>query len=292
MEWPSLEPLTPYRELISGIPEDDFVDLRGQRIYAPVYGDGPTIVLLHGFAADSYFYRKLIPLLVGRFRIIAVDLKGFGLTERPGGPEEYSLEHQADVIVEVAQCQGSESFHLVGHSYGSAVAARLALRSPEFVLSLVLMAPVWEFRRAPWYLRNRFSAESLHVLTRALLSDPEKFRKATRRAFHPDHKQAEEASEWYRKHILVEGFRSALFGYARTVAGGSIREIEYPALQLPTMILAGRNDQLAPLKSCEKLAETMPGARFEVMDDCGHSLPEEKPGEVAEILIDFYDSVQ
>lgn len=292
MKWPSFVPLTPYEEIIAGIPEDDFVEIEGQRVYAPVRGEGPAVVLLHGFAADSFFYRDLLPLLEKQYRVILIDLNGFGLTERPGDPEEYSLRHQADVIVRVTKERGCQSFHLVGHSYGSGIAATVALSNPELIDSLVLMAPAWEIKRPPWYLRNRLSAESLHVAARAMLSSPERFRKATSMAFHVEHPEADAVAEWYRRHILVEGFREALFGYARAMGSGRIQEIDFSSLKPKTMILAGREDRLVTLASCKKLAEKIPGVRFEVIDECGHSLPEEKPKEVAQLLREFFSETQ
>jgi pimeloyl-ACP methyl ester carboxylesterase len=91
-------------------------------------GKGETLVLLHAGGTSSAHWRKVVPLLQDRFRIIAPDLIGFGETGAWGGGRELTHDDQADLVRGILQFADAGSVHLVGHSYGGAVAVRLALR--------------------------------------------------------------------------------------------------------------------------------------------------------------------
>ncbi|MBM4321715.1 MAG: alpha/beta fold hydrolase, partial [Deltaproteobacteria bacterium] len=107
----------------------------------PVAGAGAspeTIVFLHGYggALISWFYCQ--PVLATRFRTVALDLKGFGLTDKP--PGDYSIEAQAELVREVMDRLQIPRAHLVAHSWGGSVALTLALRHPQRVGKLVVVS--------------------------------------------------------------------------------------------------------------------------------------------------------
>ncbi len=115
---------------------------RGHGIFSTEMGTGPLIVLVHGIyaGASSYEYRKLFPLLAARHRVIAFDLLGCGLSDRP------NLGYSADLFTEqvidaLADAGGTEPVAVVGSSLGAAFAIRAAARSPERVAQLVAICP-------------------------------------------------------------------------------------------------------------------------------------------------------
>ncbi len=92
-------------------------------------GEGPAVVLLHGFGSSLDMWRPLLPELAEDHRVLALDLKGFGWTDRPRG--DYSPSAQAQLVWAVLNERGIERAALVGHSWGAAVALAMALASPE-----------------------------------------------------------------------------------------------------------------------------------------------------------------
>ena len=104
-------------------------------------GDGPTVVCLHSSASSSAQWRPLAEQLSGRFRVLAVDLYGCGRTPAWTQPRPLRLDDEVALLDQVWRRAG-ERFHIVGHSYGGAVAVSAALRHADRVASLVLYEPV------------------------------------------------------------------------------------------------------------------------------------------------------
>jgi pimeloyl-ACP methyl ester carboxylesterase len=284
---PRTEALRPYAEAIRGLPPERLLSLDGQRVHLWRRGAGQALVLLHGLAASSYSFRELAPRLEGEFELVAIDLNGFGLTERPRDPARYGLEGQAALVAGVLDRLGLASADLLGHSFGAAVAATLAKQQPDRFRRLVFVSPAATFDRLPWYLRLRPGQEALFRIARGLLSDPERYRRVAGRAFHRPEAFPSEASEVYRSHLLVEGLRDTWFGFLREMRDPSFPGAAYDGLRHPALVLAGGEDRIVPVRKCEALLGRLPSARLEVLEDCGHSAPEEKPDELAAILRRF-----
>jgi len=275
------EPLKPFREVARTLPPGSLIEIDGQSVYAPRSGRGRPLLLLHGLMASHYSFRRLVPLLEDGFEVIVIDLNGFGLTQRPLRAEHYRLEHQADLIVRVLDRLGIGECDVLGHSYGATVAATLARKHATRVGRLVFVSPPGTFDPLPWYLRLAPGRELFYQLTRLLLSDPPRYQRLARRAFHVEGSFTESDSEVYRSHLLIEGLRSTWYGFFRAMDDAAFPGSAYEALSHPVLILAGRQDQIVPLAKCEKLVERLIQAQFEVIEDCGHSAPEERPAVVA-----------
>jgi pimeloyl-ACP methyl ester carboxylesterase len=98
----------------------------------------PTLLLLHGYPSASHQFRELIPLLAGRFHIVAPDLPGFGKTDMPPRDEfGYTFDHPADVIDRWTEVLGLDSFALYVFDYGAPVGFRIATRHPDRVTAII-----------------------------------------------------------------------------------------------------------------------------------------------------------
>ena len=120
------------------------IDAAGIRTNVHVSGDGPPVLLLHGSGPGVTAWanwRLTIPALAGRFRVVAPDIVGFGFTERPDGVT-YDLDTWTAHALGVLDALGVRRAHVVGNSFGGALALALAIRHPERVSRLVLMGSV------------------------------------------------------------------------------------------------------------------------------------------------------
>jgi pimeloyl-ACP methyl ester carboxylesterase len=115
-----------------------FVEADGVRIHYVEAGRGETVLLIHGLNASTFSFRYTIPELAQHYRVVALDLKGFGYSERPAGGDS-SQTAQAALVERVMDLLGIERAAVVGHSMGGAIAMRLALARPERVSRLVLV---------------------------------------------------------------------------------------------------------------------------------------------------------
>ncbi len=118
---------------------DELAQVNGQTIAYSRGGEGPPVLLLHGFPQMRAMWHAIAPVLAQRFTVIAADLRGYGDSSKPQGVAEYSFRHMAADQTALMQHLGFQTFHLVGHDRGARTAHRLALDSPAAVRSLTVM---------------------------------------------------------------------------------------------------------------------------------------------------------
>ena len=114
----------------------------GRRVAYLDQGTGVPLVLLHAGGSSGKQWVKTASFLEDRYRVIAPDLWGFGLTEGWTGEESLTHGHQAFLVAEVIAKAVSGPVHLIGHSYGGATALRLALQRKDLVRTLILIEPI------------------------------------------------------------------------------------------------------------------------------------------------------
>ena len=251
-----------------------FVDVDGVRIHYVEAGRGETVVLIHGLNASTFSFRHTIPELAQHYRVVALDLKGFGYSARPV-EGDFSLTAQADLVAQVMAQLGIERAAVVGHSMGGAVAMRLALRSPERVTRLVLVASATdrELRRG---LRSaRFVRPFLPVAAFLILHRERFRRKWLETAVHDPAHLTPEVREGHLRPSRMKGHLRALGALLTD------RRLDEPlapeAIRQPTRILWGEDDRWLPPASGEELARTIPNARFDLVPGAGHLVLEEQP---------------
>lgn len=283
--------LTPYSEVVDQLPPDNLVSIDGQKIHVEQSGDTSSeetpIVLLHGFAASTVAFRKITPQLSARRRVIALDLNGFGYTERPSNEEQYRIDVQCETILKVADAIGIDTFDLVGHSYGGALSMFLAAEFPERVQHLVLISPMAEFAPPPCYLRNPIGRAAGYGIVRALISSPKTFQKTMQGAYFQKDQFSLEDSESYRSRLLVEGIGDAYRGFGAVMSSGEEVRFPFEKIQSPTLVLAGRHDEIVPIEQSQRVASEIKDAELVILESSGHSSPEEQPTEVANRISEF-----
>ncbi len=107
-----------------------YTRFRGHRVFYRREGQGPALLLIHGYPTASFDYYKLWPDLVARFDVIAPDMLGFGFTDKPKG-HRYSVVEQALLHVELLETLGIEAVHVLCHDYGVSVGQELLARHAE-----------------------------------------------------------------------------------------------------------------------------------------------------------------
>ncbi len=114
-------------------------DVNGQRIFYRRGGEGPPVLLLHGFPQTHAMWHAIAPELAQDFTVIAADLRGYGDSSKPEGVAAYSFREMAADQVALMRSLGFDRFHVVGHDRGGRTAHRMALDHPEAVASLTIM---------------------------------------------------------------------------------------------------------------------------------------------------------
>lgn len=277
--------LTPYAEARKSLPTENLLKIGRQFVYHERAGAGPAVVLLHGFGASSFCWRRVIPLMAESHDVIALDLNGFGYTERPRGTSAYSTSGQAALVVSVLDKLDVDSAVIVGHSYGAGVAAYLAQEHPDRVRALALVdggAAVSRSRRGlPAILQPLVSwwVTSFMLNERAI-------GEALRGSVRDPVVVTADMVEGYLRPLRVEGLDRALRGLTAPPPEFQAK-VEPSRIRQPTLIVWGREDEVIPLRVGESLFEALPDARLHVIEECGHLPMEETPEEFVAALREF-----
>ena len=279
--------LTPYEQVVAELPSERLVELDGQRVYYEDRGAGDAVLLVHGFGSSAYSWREVAADLERDFRVIAVDLSGFGFTERPRELDAYTRYAQGELLIELMDALDVERAHLVGHSYGGAVAAALAVRSPERVETLTLLnaaGPIYtQLRRSP--LASFAPLTYTFVRVKSLRRG--NIERALKRSLANDELATEELVNEYQRRLAIEGAARAVRGL--TVPMDDPQEpVELSQLRVPTLALWGAEDRLIPVDFARKEASTIADSRFVLIEGAGHVPMEERPVAVARTLRTFF----
>jgi pimeloyl-ACP methyl ester carboxylesterase len=275
-------------------PDSLFVDVGGLQVHYKIVGqDGRTLVLLHGFAASVFSWRKVMEPLSEAGMVVAFDRPGFGLTERPmpgewDGESPYSPEAQADLTVALLDELGIDRAVLVGHSAGGTIALLTALRYPERVEALVLEdAAVYENAGTPeWIgplLRTPPMGRLGPLLVRSLTLWGEA---AIRTAWSDPDKITVELISGYKKPLQAENWDRALWELVLASHPLGLEE-RLDEVSVPALVITGELDRIVPTRNSERLAAELPAAELVVIPDCGHVPHEECPGEFVEAVREF-----
>jgi epoxide hydrolase 4 len=271
------------------------IDVNGVRLHCVVEGEGPLVLLLHGFPETSRAWRKQMPALAQRFQVVAPDLRGFGASDKPKGIAAYRTSVVAGDIVALIHAFGAERAHVVGHDWGGGVAWTLATLHPEAVDRLVVLncphpavmaralRSNWTQIRRSWYIFafqlpwlpewsfRRDGAKALKDSLRRTAKRPDTFSDADLDA--------------YARAFSASGAATAAINYYRAAARSRVARGKIKA---PTLLIWAVDDfalEIELTKGMEGLFENPP--RIEYVPDTGHWVMEERPEVVNRLLLEF-----
>ncbi len=119
--------------------EHGYADNNGVKIHYAAIGDGPLLVMIHGFPDFWYSWREQMEALAGEYRLVAIDQRGYNLSDKPEGVESYAMPLLVSDVVAVIRSLGEEKAVVVGHDWGGMVAWQTAINAPEVVERLIIL---------------------------------------------------------------------------------------------------------------------------------------------------------
>jgi pimeloyl-ACP methyl ester carboxylesterase len=259
------------------------VSIDGVRIHYLDVGEGPALVLIHGLGASTFTFQRVLPELARRFRVVALDLKGCGFSDRPDG--DYTLTAQADLIRQLMDRLGIERASVLGHSMGGAVAMRLALAYPERVKRLILASSASDLELGHRILGAALLGRLLPLVAPFTLHN-RRFRELSLKSgFYDSDHCTEQIIEGYMLPGRVRGYLRAL---GDTMAHWRRDPPLRPAdITHPTLVLWGEADRWLPPSRGERLQRLISGSRLEVIRGGGHLFLQEQPESSLRLIEDF-----
>jgi len=260
------------------------IPVQGVEIHYIEEGQGFPVLLIHGLGGSTYNFRHTIPALAREFRAIALDLPGFGLSQRPQD-RRYSLSSLAGVVREFLDGLGIRQAHVVGHSMGGMVAARLAASFPERVDKLVLVAsPV--HLSFPRFLGFPFFSLLWEVGLGLVLAHRPIREGIWRNGFYDPRALTAADMEQYLLPSRIKGYSRSLLGLL--MAASHDPPLDPSLITHPTLILWGEEDRpLTTVAEGRKLLQRLPNATLTVIPRACHMLLEERPEEANAAILTF-----
>ncbi len=278
-----------------------YVEVNGTRLHVAEAGEGPAVLMLHGWPQHWWIWRKVIPALAEERRVICPDLRGFGWSEAPNG--SYEIQGLADDIIALLDELDLEQVELVGHDWGGYAGFLLCLEAPErfrHYLALGIVHPWFEppnpSPRALQRAAYQFLLASPGLGEGVLRFLPGFVRLVLRRGAHPDMRWSEEELDCYAKSFQSHDHASASSHVYRSFLTKELprlRKGHYRSqrLTVPTRILAGEADPVIRgdiLGGYEPYADEM---SVEIVERCGHFVAEERPDVVIERAQELFGPV-
>ncbi|MEM6839912.1 MAG: alpha/beta fold hydrolase [Cyanobacteria bacterium P01_C01_bin.120] len=268
------------------------VEVATELSYLPVattyvrQGQGqPPFLLLHGFDSSILEFRRLMPHLAGWRETWAVDLLGFGFTDRtitatisPAAIKQH--------IYDFWQQEIQQPVVLVGASMGGAAAIDLTLTYPDIVNQLVLLDSAG-LTAGP--AMGRLMFPPLDRWATAFLQTPRVRRRISRQAYADKSFVTADAELCGALHLKCPDWSAALIAFTKS-GGYSLSSDRVAQLTLPTLILWGRQDRILGTKDATRFTQLLPHATLRWLEDCGHVPHLEKPEATAQQIRDFLEN--
>jgi pimeloyl-ACP methyl ester carboxylesterase len=258
-----------------------FLELGGATVHVRDEGprDAPAVVLLHGFGSSLHTWNGWVQQFGERFRVVRLDLPGFGLTG-PNEQGEYGDQYYVELVAEVVAEVGLEEFAIGGNSMGGEVAWRYALDHLDQVTRLLLVDAAGypsEQGGDPLLLTlGQYPVLDLiprYALPRAAV------RQSLESAWGDPSKLTDDLVERYHRLLLRAGNRAAIVRMAKSAE--TSRADEIPDLDVPTLVMWGERDTWIPPADARQFVEDIPDASLVTYPKLGHVPNEEAPAETA-----------
>jgi pimeloyl-ACP methyl ester carboxylesterase len=291
---------------------------RNRRVTAPdgteiaydVHGDrGPPVVLVPGFVCPDNFWRYLLPDLEGEYRVIALDLRGQGLSGFPReqgprarnlSPEDFDFPRQVDDIKAVMDAEGVDQAALIGHSMGGQLALEVYRLLPERVSALVMLTAPFESPFRTFYGKDfnslfHVARRGIQLLPRAsvllwralLLADlslTHEIAKLTRALGSAA--RLEDMATYYRHLALLDPL--VVMMMAESMRSHSADDL-LPRISVPTLVVAGDKDMFTPITVARVMLKKIADSELALIEGAGHGAVIEKPMEVNEAILSFLE---
>jgi pimeloyl-ACP methyl ester carboxylesterase len=273
--------------------------VNGVRLHYVESGSGPLVVLLHGFPEFWYAWRHQIPALAAAgYRVIALDQRGYNLSDKPKGVGHYRLEALLGDVLGIIRHAGEQRAVVVGHDWGGAIAWNFAMRHPESVDRLIVLnAPhpqrfleeitgFSQLRKSwymflfqlPWLPEMLLRSGDYAGLERTLRTDP----------IHPG--AFSDADIAHYKHAISQpGALTSTINYYRALfrINPFVYKQAITRIDIPTLLIWGEQDRYLGIRLTEGLEPWVPKLQLERIPDASHWVQTEVPERVNNLMVEF-----
>jgi pimeloyl-ACP methyl ester carboxylesterase len=251
------------------------------RLYYTERGAGEPLLLIHGLGSSGRDWAAQADHLGDHYRVLRVDLRGHGRSERGNGP--YSIAQFARDVAVFLRKRDAAPAHVIGLSMGGMVAFELAAGAPQILRSLVVVNSVADMRLHTWhdvwfYTSRRAAVQLLGMRRVGQLLAGQLFVKPSQEALREKF-----VRRWARND--KQAYLWSVDAIMRWGVTDRLKDIDVPAL------LVSSDEDYTPVSAKERIAAQLPDGELAVVEDARHALPVEKPAVFNELVGDFVERV-
>lgn len=270
---------------------DSYFEYKNSRIWYLDKGSGDTFLFVHGFASSSYTWRYLEKYYSEKYRVISLDLKGFGQSSKPND-ESYSVKDQSEILLNFIQKNNLHNITMVGHSFGGAVVLFSYISANEEVKQSIKNLILIDSAAYKQDFPDFISILRIPIINRLLLSFiPSNINSKTvlKELFFDNSKITDEMINTYGAYLNQPGAHHALIQTANHIIPDDIEELtsRYKEISIPVLIIWGEKDTIVKKSIGVRLHNEIAGSSFESIQQCGHIPQEECPEDTIKIIEKF-----
>jgi pimeloyl-ACP methyl ester carboxylesterase len=271
--------------------EERYIETNGIKLHTIIAGSGEPIVLLHGFPEFWYCWSKVIPLLNDDFKLVIPDMRGYNLSDKPKGIENYKVEILVEDIKGLSEKLGFRKFYLAGHDWGGAVAWIFAEKYPELIDKLIILnAPHTkifsqklrtdkEQQKASSYIFEFYKPNGEQFI---IQNNYEQLRKFVFTKRFSDYDKEKYIEAWSQPGAIEGGVN-----YYR--ANQSFKEWT-GIIKVPTLVLWGMKDVFLTAQLLDGLSKYVKDLKIERNEKSSHWITHEAPEFVSSKIREFIQS--
>jgi pimeloyl-ACP methyl ester carboxylesterase len=278
---------------------EGYAEIGDVRLHYVEAGDGPLIILLHGFPEFWFGWREQIkPLAAAGFRVVAPDMRGYNLSSRPTGIAAYDTDRLAADIRGLIQERGAESALLVGHDWGGSVAWATAMNHPEVVDRLAILNAAHPRRLMQGLRTPRQLRKSWYFFYFQPPGLPERTARARHWSFFRNFFKGARPGAFTQPDIdrYVEawsqpGAATGMINYYRSSVRQSPKRADAAIrpIQAPTLVIWGQRDRFLGTELAEPDRADVPNLdRVERLANASHWVHHDEPDRVVQLLVNFF----
>jgi len=254
------------------MPEEKIL-INGLKINYKIAGQGPAILILHGWGGSSDSWIQVQEILAREgFKVICPDFPGFGKSKTPFEP--WGVKEYGNFVLNLTKILELQNFFLLGHSFGGRVAIKFSVLYPEKIKSLILCDSAGIKQK--WGIGEKLIFQISKIGNAIFTPTPlRRFKDKAKNLFyiflrHRDYAKADGTMRETIKKVLTEDLLKDL-----------------PQIKIRTLIIWGESDKLVPVKYAHIFKEKIESSKLEILPKIGHSPHLEVPEKLAKIIIQF-----
>lgn len=260
-------------------------------LHYEVYGSGDPVLCLHGLGASTHSWREFREPIAKDHRLILLDFKGFGASPKPKD-RHYAITEHAELAYQFIKELDLQKLTLVGNSFGGAVSLLVTIKlyeeNPRRLEKLILIDSGGYNQKLPLHLKL-LRAPVLGWLLIHLLPPKLSALIVLKNSYYLDRKITQSQIDAYARPIADRGGRHAILETAKQIIPANIDELirKYRTIDVPTLIVWGKEDEVIPLEIGQQLHRDIRNSRLLTIDHSGHVPQEETPEHLIPLVLEF-----